>query len=170
VRGPSRASMLGCLGRKRPQSIQREPSSSDSRGGRSQTWPRAESWRAAVWWVGHWSWKVWRRVAKEMGEIGFMVGGLLSGAYGFWYVLDASCSVGVEGDRCCFVRVVALRLLRLTYAGRSPPGRSLCRSRVHPRADGRSRADCHDTLWCDGRRCRLFRLNVCCHSCSIGRR
>jgi hypothetical protein len=75
--------MLGCLGRKRPQSIQREPSSSDSRGGRSQTWPRAESWRAAVWWVGHWSVKVWKRVAKEMGQIGFMVGGLLGGAYGF---------------------------------------------------------------------------------------
>lgn len=63
---PSRASTLGCFGRKMPQSTQREPSSSDSRGGRSQTWPSAANCRADVWWCGHWSSKLWRRVANDM--------------------------------------------------------------------------------------------------------
>lgn len=39
----SRAETLVSIGRKWPQSIQREPSSRHSRGGRSQTWPRAAS-------------------------------------------------------------------------------------------------------------------------------
>jgi hypothetical protein len=66
--------------------MQREPSSSDSRGGRSQTWPRAESWRAVVWLFGHWSAKVWRRVAKDMGEMGFMVDDFAA-----WYSWGLMC-------------------------------------------------------------------------------
>ena len=64
----SRAETLVSMGRKWPQSIQREPSSRHSRGGRSQTCPSAASWRAVVWWEGHWSWKVERRVANEEVE------------------------------------------------------------------------------------------------------
>jgi hypothetical protein len=85
------------------------------------------------------------------------------------YVLDASRSVGVEEDWCCFVCIVALRLLRLTYTGRSPPGGFLYRSRVPPRIDGRSIANGYDMLWCYGRQYRLFWLHVCCRSCSIQR-
>lgn len=70
---PSRASTLGCFGRKMPQSTQREPSSSDSRGGRSQTWPSAASWRADVWWSGHWSSKLCRRVANDILDVGFIL-------------------------------------------------------------------------------------------------
>ena len=73
VMAPSRASTLGCLGRKMPQSTQRDPSSSDSRGGRSQTWPSAASWRADVWWSGHWSSKLCRRVANDMFDVGFIL-------------------------------------------------------------------------------------------------
>jgi hypothetical protein len=87
------------------------------------------------------------------GDGGDWVHGWRFAGWWFWglkYVLDASCSVGVEGDPAGAVlfRVVALRLLRLTYAGRSPPVGFLYRSMVHPRTERLGmEADCHSALW-----------------------
>jgi hypothetical protein len=36
-------------------------------------WPSAASWRADVWWSGHWSSKLCRRMANDMFEVGFML-------------------------------------------------------------------------------------------------
>jgi hypothetical protein len=72
--------------------MQREPSSRDSRGGRSQTWPRAASWRAVVWWCGHWSSKLWRRVANDMLKVGFILVFFASGGFRdlVWVVVSSS--------------------------------------------------------------------------------
>lgn len=108
LRAPSSVWTLRSWGMKRPQEMQREPSSKDSRGGRSQTCPRAASWRAAVWWSGHWFLKVWRREEKE--RIG--VGSIL-------FVWQGCSVVGLAGGRC-YVAIIAFTCARFSSRKEHP--------------------------------------------------
>jgi hypothetical protein len=95
----SRAATLVSMGRKWPQSMQREPSSRHSSGGRSQTCPRTASWRAVVWWAGHWSWKVERRVANEVEDAGWIMVLVLIDMF-FYFACERLSSVSEKASSC----------------------------------------------------------------------